>query len=212
MAPWIFEHGTLWALDLGSSPLVRVAPLIPVRFCEVARADGAMLAAAMGLSDTALVFQRLGAGRRAFAAWVEREIAAYGWYSEGMECIGELEQALIIPERDGYIWDCSTREMYRGRHLYSALLSHIAAVLRDEGLFRLWIGAMSRNIASIRGFAAAGFQPVVTMTYTRVWNFRRRRVHGVASASPELVATARQALRMPASLTSARSLPLMHEG
>ena len=194
MAPWIIEHGTLWALEFGNAPLVQVAPLISVRFREVQRSDAAALAAAMGLPDSAEVLRRIDAGRRCFVAWAGEDIAAYGWYSQGMECIGELEQAFAIPVNDGYIWDCATRETYRGHHLYSALLSCIAAILRDEGLARLWIGAMSHNIASIRGFAAAGFQPVVTLTYTRIWNLRRRRVVGVATAPPDLVAVARRAL------------------
>jgi GNAT superfamily N-acetyltransferase len=164
MVPWIFEHGTFWALALGRAPLVTVAPLLPVHFREVDRTHGAALAAAMGLHNTAPVFQRIDTGRRCFAAWIDEDIVAYGWFSQGMECVGELEQVFTIPANDGYIWDCATQERYRGNHLYSALLSYIAITLRDEGIFRLWIGAMSHNIASIRGFAGAGFQPVVMVT------------------------------------------------
>lgn len=93
-----------------------------------------------------------------------------------------------------YIWDCATLPHYRGQRLYCALLSQIAATLCHEGIQRLWIGASLSNIPSIRGFAVAGFQPVLRLTYRRLLGIRHVSIVAHPTAPPDLVARACGAL------------------
>ncbi len=198
--PWAYERGTMWVLDFTAregASVNSVTPAVAATFGEVRRDGAAALAAAMGLADATLVARRFDAGRRCFGAWVEGQIVAYGWASWSEEEIGELERTFRLPPGEAYIWDCATLPAFRGKRLYSALLSRMAAILRAEGARRLWIGASLSNRPSVRGFAAAGFQPVITLTYQRLFAWRRVQLAGYPSASPHLVAALRQSLSAP---------------
>lgn len=191
--PWAFERGTLWALELDTPPPAP-SPPTGATIGEV-RPDGAApLAAAMGLADPQVVRERFASGRRCFAVHVAGAIAAYGWVSEGMERIGELERTLRMLPGEAYIWDCATLPAFRRHGLYGALLHHIIAVLRDEGLHRLWIGASLDNAPSLRGFRSAGFRPVIRLAYLRVLGVRGLWLLRDATAPPALVTAARRAL------------------
>jgi ribosomal protein S18 acetylase RimI-like enzyme len=193
---WKIVRGALWVMELtDGDPPTQVSPHVSATFGEVDRRDARLLATVMRFGDDSPVLRRFDAGRRCVAAWVDGDIAAYGWISQsGVECIGELDQPFRVMEGEAYIWDCATLEPYRNRHLYRALLSRMAIMLRGEGTRRVWICAMQHNLPSIRGMMAAGFQPVVTMTYTRLFALRQHHIAGDATASPELVAAARQSL------------------
>ncbi len=195
---WAFERGTLWALELdGSAPDAAVPSQLGATFREVLAGDVASvtaLAAAMGMSDPGPVRERLESGRRCFVASIEGTIAAYGWVSQGVERIGELERTMVMHPGEAYIWDCATLPAFRRRGLYGAVLRHIVGVLRGEGLRRLWIGASRDNAPSIRGFRSAGFRPVITLAYLRVLGLRYISLAGDASAPPALVSDARRAL------------------
>jgi len=197
---WAFERGRLWAMDLanGGQPHVAapapVMPRVAAVFGEIRRESAVLLAAAMGLPDPEPALRRLATGRRCFAAWVEEQIAAYGWVSQSAECIGELEREIQIQADEAYIWNCETLPPHRGQRLYSALLSHIVAVLRGEGVRRAWIGSSLGNWPSIRGFVNAGFQPAVTLNYVRLFNLRCLWVNDHPTAPGRLIALARQAL------------------
>jgi GNAT superfamily N-acetyltransferase len=195
--PWAYERGTLWAMDLDGQALHVPAPQAAATCGEVPRETAAPLAAAMGLADAREVRRRFTAGSRCFAARVDGAIAAYGWVSQGVERIGELERSLRMRSDEAYIWDCATLPPYRRCGLYTALLGHIAASLRGEGIHRLWIGASLQNRPSIRGFAAAGFRPVIRLTYARLLSLSRVWVADDPTTPPELVADARRALVDP---------------
>lgn len=191
---WAFERGTLWVAELDGEIASPVLPNLEAGFGEVRRESAELLAAAMGLPNPEPVVQRFAAGRRCFAAWVADRIAAYGWVSQGVECIGELERKIHMSPGEAYIWDCVTLQPYRRRRLYSALLSHVLVALRREGVQRAWIGSSLDNRPSIRGFANAGFQPVITLLYARLFNLRCVWMIGHRAAPGPLVAAARRAL------------------
>ncbi len=195
---WAFERGTLWVMDLaGTSVPARFSPRIAALFGEVQRESAGALAVAMGLPDPELILRRFAAGRRCFAAWVESQIAAYGWVSWAVECIGELEREFHMLPGEAYIWDCATLPPYRRQGLYSALLSYIAAELQREGVWRIWIGSSLANRPSIRGFARAGFHPVIQLLYVRLAPLTFLWIRRYPHTSDALVAAARQALIAP---------------
>jgi ribosomal protein S18 acetylase RimI-like enzyme len=191
---WAFERGTLWVRECGGKG---VAPVVPAREAvlrEAQSGDAEALARAMGLATATEAQQRFGAGRRCFIALVDGSIATYGWVSHGVESIGELERSFRMSPEEAYIWDCATLPPYRGQHLYGALLDYIATALCRDGTRRIWIGASLDNTPSTRGFATAGFQPVLTLTYVRLLGIRRVWMAGDTAASPALVTRARECL------------------
>jgi len=199
LAPrWAFERGTLWAMDLPGEGqphgAAHVPPRIPAAFGEIHRESAESLAAAMGRPGPEPVLRRFATGRRCFAAWIEDQIAAYGWVSQAAECIGELEREIQIQANEAYIWDCGTLPSYRRQRLYSALLSHILVKLHGEGVRRVWIGSSLHNRPSLQGFATAGFQPVVTLIYARIFNLRCLWMIGHRAAPGPLVTATRRAL------------------
>ncbi len=139
------------------------------------------------------ILKRFETGRRCYAAWVEDEIAAYGWVSFDEEFIGELKLRIKLLEGEAYIWDCVTLPAFRQRHLYSALLVHIIRELQAEGLCRVWIGSDLENIVSQRGIARAGFHHVADLVVERVLALRMVWVQGQPDVPDPLVAEARRA-------------------
>lgn len=192
---WVCERGVMWMMDLqtSASPSWAYADAI-VTFHEVSVESATALALAMGIAEREIV-RRFDSGSRCFVSQAANDgILAYGWISQGAEEIGELERTLHMPPREAYIWDCATLPFFRRRGLYSGLLRYIVATLHAEGFRRLWIGTSLSNIASLRGFASAGFQPVVRITYVRVLAFRHSWLRAEAGAPPALVASACAAL------------------
>jgi len=192
-----YERGALWAMDLMGHVATPVVPQVAAIFGEVRHDAAEQLATAMGLSDAEAVRWRFAAGRRCFVAWVDGAIAAYGWVSQGMEYIGELERPLRLRAGEAYIWDCATLPPYRRQGLYRALLGHIAIRLRGEGMQRLWIGASLGNQPSIRGFRAAGFMPVVRVISVRLGSLCCLWLAGYSATPDSLIADARRALIAP---------------
>lgn len=171
---WAYQKGVLWALELsttGEGEMVlpeSIAPRISATFVEAFEPDAESLAAAMSLSNPELIIRRFSLNRRCFVAKVEGTITAYGWVSTGAECVGEMEREIQLQPGEAYVWDCFTLPEYRRQRLYSALLSHINTTLAGEGYRRIWIGSNLENRPSLHGFANAGYQPVIHITYLRV--------------------------------------------
>lgn len=190
---WAYEHGTLWTMVLdGNVPAPAVS--LAVTFGEAPPEAVEPLAATMGLEEPSEVRRRFAAGSRCFVARVEGDVAAYGWVSQRVERIGELERSLHMRPDEAYIWDCATLPGFRRRGLYTALLGYIAATLRDEGVRRLWIGTSLQNRPSLLGMAAAGFRPVIRVMFVRVLRLSHVWVSGEATAPPAHVADAQRAL------------------
>ncbi len=189
---WAFERGILYAMDSDEVP--RVSPRLAADMREVNRDSAERLAAAMGMADSKAVLKRLATGRRCFAVWIDNKIAAYGWVSHTAEYIGEQEREIRMQPREAYIWDCATLPEYRGQRLYTALLSYMVAVLRAEGVRRVWIGTALSNQPSLRGFVNAGFRPALTLVYARLLSVHCLLETGHPAARRTLVADARRAV------------------
>lgn len=191
---WAYERGTFWAMDFDRAAPPVSAPRTAATLGEVTPDAAGAIASAMGLADPCQAQQRFAAGSRCFVARIEDAIAAYGWVSRGVEEIGELECSLRMRPDEAYIWDCATLAPFRRRGLYSALLAFTAQCLREDGVRRIWIGASVRNLPSLRGFAAAGFQPVANVFHVRLLTVSRTWLMREATTPPALAAALRQAL------------------
>jgi GNAT superfamily N-acetyltransferase len=193
---WAVERGSLWVADLGGDGL-KAQPSrasVDAVFSEAHREETERVAQAMGLVNQAPVLRRLASGRRCFIARVNGEIAAYGWVSRSVECIGEIEHELHLLPEEAYVWDCATLPQYRRKGLYTALLSFILANLCHEDLNRVWIGSSLKNKPSLRGFSKAGFQPVIRLFYLRLFSLSFLRVSREPASSPALSTAAQQIL------------------
>jgi hypothetical protein len=139
------------------------------------------------------VYSRFETGRSCYTAWVEGQIAAYGWVSFTEEMIGELNLRLRLLPGEAYIWDCATLPAFRQKRLFSALLVYMVKELQAEPLCRLWIGADLDNVASQRGIARAGFRRVADLVVARVLGLRQVWVQSWPGVPESVVAEARRA-------------------
>jgi ribosomal protein S18 acetylase RimI-like enzyme len=192
--PWTYEQGALWVMELDTSTAHPAGSHVDASYTEVETEGAGALAEAMGLADASVVVDRLALGSRCFVAQVETGIAAYGWVSQVIERIGELERPFHMQPGEAYVWDCATLPKYRRQGLYSSLLYTVATTLQREGARRLWIGASLDNRPSLRGIASVGFQPVIKMTYVRLLRFKRVWVSDYPNASPKVAVDARRGL------------------
>ncbi|MGO8949586.1 MAG: GNAT family N-acetyltransferase [Ktedonobacterales bacterium] len=192
--PWAYERGALWVMEFDVPATSPVEAQVAATYSEVGAEAAGALVRAMGIADVAVVLDRLAVGSRCFVARVADGIAAYGWVSEVVESIGELERLFHMHKGEAYIWDCATLPEFRRQGLYTSLLHIIATTLQREGTRRLWIGASRGNRPSLRGIASAGFQPVIKMNYVRVFGFKHVWVSDYPGAPPLVAVEARRGL------------------
>lgn len=185
--------GTIWMLNLDEqTPIV-----MPRVQAEFRRLDmDSMPALVSSIGDVTLaesMTKRLESGRQCYCAWLDGQLAAYGWVSFTDEDIGELNLRMKLLAGEAYIWDCVTLPAYRQKNLYSALLAHILGELRAQQFCRAWIGADLENVASQKGMARAGFHHIADLMIQRVLAMRQIWVIGLPDVPESIVAEARRA-------------------
>jgi GNAT superfamily N-acetyltransferase len=166
-----------------------------------------VVAEAMG-DEGDLVAARLARGCRCFGAWLEGELAGYGWLSTKTEWIGELELEITPRAGEGYIWNCFTLANQRRRGVLRALLAGIRARAHDEGFTRLWIGSVA--IPAETAFGPSGFTPTLVFSSEVITGYRWLQVRPVAGADPALVEAAHHAVGAPAGRFLRQSRPRRH--
>lgn len=187
---WSRDRGTLWVRELPGNASSLVVPGCDVAFAELDCGTREQRPWVANDLDAEWAQARLRAGRRCFVAVSDGVVVSYAWVSRDCERVGELERVFVLPARDRYIWDCATLPAYRGQHLYTALLTHVLATLKNEGVVRAWIGASRANGPSIRGIVRAGFVPAVSTRYARLWRLRYLSVSREPAAPPGVLADA----------------------
>jgi GNAT superfamily N-acetyltransferase len=166
-----------------------------------------VVAEAMG-DEGDLVAARLARGCRCFGAWLEGELAGYGWLSTKTEWIGELELEITPRAGEGYIWNCFTLANQRRRGVLRALVAGIRARAHDEGFTRLWIGSVA--IPAETAFGPSGFTPTLVFSSEVITGYRWLQVRPVAGADPALVEAAHHAVGAPAGRFLRQSRPRRH--
>ncbi len=184
--------GTIWAIDL-HQPRPAPQPQVPAEFRQLGPASLESLSAAMGVSSHAEILRRLNSGERCYTAWVDGQLASYGWVSFDEEFIGELNLRLRLVPGEAYVWDCFTLPAFRRQGLYGALLAHILLELEKDAVCRVWIGADADNAISQRGIARAGFRPAADLVLARVFAMRLVWVQGRSGVPEAVVSEARRA-------------------
>jgi GNAT superfamily N-acetyltransferase len=190
MEQYVVERGTLWALETGNGLPPACSARVEAVFKELEAGEIDDLTLAMNLPSSELIQRRLEDNRRCFILKVDGQIATYGWVTHGVEIVGELERIFHVGRDEAYIWDCVTLPAYQRQGCYSSLLSHIIYQLHGERVRRIWIGSSLPNDPSVRGFANAGFQPVIDLTYRRFYKLTILWVREAPTAVPHLVSAA----------------------
>lgn len=186
------RRGTIWVLNLDQE-MTAVSPRIHAEFRRLSPDIAPVLGSSTNSLTLTEIANRFEAGRQCYAAWVDGQIAAYGWVSFVEEDIGELNLRIKLLPGESYIWDCATLPAFREKLLYSALLTHILAELRAQNICRVWIGADLENLASQKGIARAGFHHIADLVVERVLAMRQVWVTGLPGVPEEMVAEARRA-------------------
>ena len=181
--------GTIWVLNL-DEPVPVVEPMIAATFRPLT--SDLLLEMAPSILGDSEALRRLNAGKHCYTAFVEGQLAAYGWVSFVEEDIGELNLRVKLLPGEVYIWDCGTAPEFRGKHLYSALLSYMIQELCAQGFCRAWIGADLENVASQKGMARAGFHHVADLAIERVLPVRQVWVEGLPDIPEGVVSEARR--------------------
>jgi len=187
---WTVEHGSLWALETINNLPPRCSARVETVFEELPKDGVDDLTVAMNLSSPDMIYERFQSNRRCFVLKIANQIATYGWVTHGEEAVGELERKFQLHDNEAYIWDCATVLAHRGQRCYSALLSHMIYQLHRENTPCIWIGASRENLPSIKGFANAGFQPVLDLTYRRFYRLTILRLYNISATWPRLVKAA----------------------
>jgi hypothetical protein len=186
------RRGTIWVLHLDQE-MPAVAPRIHAEFRRLTPDSSSVLVSSINSLTLTEITKRLESGRQCYLAWVDRQIAAYGWVSFVEEEIGELNLRMKLLPGEAYIWDCATLPAFREKLLYSALLIHILGELHAQRICRAWIGADLENVASQKGIARAGFHHVADLVIERVLAMRQVWVTGLPGVPDRIVAEARRA-------------------
>jgi GNAT superfamily N-acetyltransferase len=142
-----------------------------------------------------LVAVRLARGCRCFGAWLDDELAGYGWLSTQPEWIGELELEIKPGVDEGYVWNCFTLPHHRRRGVLRGLLAEIRSRAREEGFTRLWIGSVA--IPAEKAFGLGGFTPALVFASEVIVGYRWLQVRPAPGADPALVAAAHQVIAVP---------------
>jgi ribosomal protein S18 acetylase RimI-like enzyme len=186
------RHGTIWMLNLDQEPTA-VIPRLQADFRRVTPDLAPALVVSTGSLSLSEITKRLEGGRQCYAAWVDDQVAAYGWVSFEEEEIGELNLRIKLEPGEAYIWDCATLPAFREKLLYSALLIYILGQLRAQNLCRVWIGADHDNLPSQKGMMRAGFDHVADLVIQRVLAMRQVWVVGLPDVPESIVTAARRA-------------------
>jgi len=184
--------GTIWMLNLDEATPI-VTPRIHAEFLRVTPDLVPALSTIRGYDASAEFLQRFETGRRCYGAWVEGQLAAFGWVSYEDEHIGELNLRIKLLPGEVYVWDCATAPNFRGNGLYSALLAYMLGELRDQKICRAWIGADLDNLPSQKGIARAGFHHIGDLVIERVLAMRQVWVAGLPDVPESIVTEARRA-------------------
>jgi len=171
---------------------------------EVEAGFASAVVTAMG-EEGDLVAIRLARGCRCFAAWSGEEVLAYGWLSSGPEWIGELGREIRPAAGEAYLWNCFTLAGQRRQGHFRSLVRTIAALVRDEGCKRLWIGGIQGTAEA--ALAQVGYQPVLHIAAS---GDNRFVVAPAAGVDPELLAAGRRALSLEESWSFEAGPPRRH--
>lgn len=133
--------------------------LPPIKGLHIEVSTDINLLMELGEISRKAVLDRFANNHIAFIAFLNGVPAAFGWMARSQAFIGELNQLIVLPEGNRYLWNFRTVTAFRGKGIYPALLQFILkyeAIRADQ----FWIIHAPENRSSRNGIVKAGFQYV----------------------------------------------------
>lgn len=114
--------------------------------------------------------QRLASGRTLVLCLIHGELAAYGWgQNQHALHFSYVGSGLEFDREVLYVFDCRTLQRFRGRGLFSAVLSRFVALAGDR---ECYVACRSNNISSVKGINKAGFRLYARLYLLNLYFFR----------------------------------------
>ena len=157
---------------------------------EVRVADQPLAAATSGPGGIPMPRSGSATARSCAIAHHETEVVAYCWLASTPVWVGEIGHAVVPGPEDVYLYDAFTMPGWRGRGLFSAVISPLLALARSRGRSRALIFVGAGNRASRRAIERAGFEIVHTVSRVELWGLTRLWFSGPKSSRVTFVAEA----------------------
>ena len=154
---------------------------------EVRVVDQPLAAGDVGASWHPQAAERLRDGQAYAIAHHEAEVVAYCWLAFTPVWVGEIGHAVVPGPEDVYLYDAFTMPGWRGRGLFSAMISPLLALARSRHRKRALIFVDAGNRASRRAIERAGFEIVHTVSRVELCGLTRLWFRGPRSSRVTLV-------------------------
>jgi hypothetical protein len=116
---------------------------------------------------------RLAAGERCFATWLDGQLVAVRWLATGTPHVEYLDLPLELADGDAYHYDTFTGAAVRRRGISAASQARLFETLRDEGFERSIRAVLPENRAAVADAVRAGYRPLGRIGYVKLGRWRR---------------------------------------
>ncbi|UCD04695.1 MAG: GNAT family N-acetyltransferase [candidate division WOR-3 bacterium] len=148
----------MYAVDLKSEISV-VKPAVTVKVSLMDRA------AEVDILNASTVAARTARGDKFFVAHHQGILVAY-LFAATKECqVGEIDDWLDVGLKEVYLYDAYTRPVFRGKGIYSHLITKAAEYFRSESYRHAMIFSTGDNLSSNRAIERCGFKLYETVRY-----------------------------------------------
>ena len=107
-------------------------------------------------------------GDRIFVAHHHGIIVAY-IFATTEECtVGEIDDSLDVAQNEVYLYDAYTRPVFRGKGIYSYLITKATEYFKNESYEHAMIFSTKDNLSSNRGIERGGFKLYETVQYHNI--------------------------------------------
>jgi GNAT superfamily N-acetyltransferase len=154
---------------------------------EVGVADRPLAAGDVGVGWHPQAAERLRDGQACAIARHETEVVAYCWLARTPVWVGEIGHSVVPGPEDVYLYDAFTMPGWRGRGLFSAVISPLLALARSWRRSRALIFVGAGNRASRRAIERAGFEIAHTVSRVELCGLTRLWFRGPRSSRVTLV-------------------------
>ncbi len=109
---------------------------------------------------------RIQTGNHAYLAFIDEQLAAYGWVATQGGGVREIQLSFTLPPQNRYLWDFQTLPEWRGRGIYPHFLQ---AIIHQEMQLaeRFWVLYAPGNTAAEHSICKAGFLFVGELVLTQ---------------------------------------------
>jgi hypothetical protein len=116
---------------------------------------------------------RLAAGHRCFATWLDGQLVAVRWLATGTPHVEYLDLPLELADGEVYHYDTFTGAAVRRRGISAASQARLFETLHDEGFESSIRAVLPENRAAVADAVRAGYRPLGRIGYVKLGRWRR---------------------------------------